>query len=208
MGYQINDAKRQNRYTKDRFVIYNSELIVELNDGFDKYKRQILKESYSKMFSQSNFISLEELSLVSRKEFSNFKMLSESKMDSKGRHEGGTGAIDNDEIYANGEDIFVRLSAYENDRRINFINKKLKPGSYTTTHDDYLTCKKNNDDPVDRYALPNDEKIKLAFYIQPKSSDKYRPGIVQPANKHSGGGVEALFNNGTSNGTYIKKRSY
>jgi hypothetical protein len=102
----------------------------------------------------------------------------------------------------------VRLSAYENDRRIDHFNKKLLDGTYTTTEDDYLTCKKYGDDPVDRYALPNDEEIKWAFHVKPKNWDKYRPGIVQPANGHIGGGIEALFDNGTSVDTYFKKTPY
>ncbi|MCH8902867.1 MAG: hypothetical protein IIA45_03010 [Bacteroidetes bacterium] len=208
MGYQVFDAVRKGRYTKVRFIVYNSELIIELNDNLDRYKLKILNEGYTKIFSQSEFINLEHPTLVMRNELSNLRLFSEGKMEDKGRHKGGTGAVDNDEIYSNGEDIFVRLSVYENDRRIDFINKKLIPGSYATTEDDYLTCKSFNDDPVDRYALPNDEEIEWAFYVQPKSHDKYHPGIVQPANGHNGGGVEALFDNGTSDHTYFKKTTY
>ena len=83
-----------------------------------------------------------------------------------------------------------------------------RSGSYTTTEEDYLLCKNNDDDPIDRYALPNNESIKWVFYIRPDSNDQYRPGIVQPANNHSGGGEEALFDQGTSNETYIERKSY
>jgi hypothetical protein len=38
---------------------------------------------------------------------------------------------------ANEVEIFVRFSAYEDDKRIDFDNKKRKPGSYTTTEQDY-----------------------------------------------------------------------
>ena len=64
----------------------------------------------------------------------------------------------------------------------------------------------SNDDPIDRYALPNDETIKWAFYIQPKSWDKLQKGIVQPAFDHYGGGIEVYFEDETSYNTYFEKR--
>jgi len=208
MGYQLIEAKRPDRYSTQRFIVYNAELIVDLNDSFQENKRKILNEGYVRMFSKSDYLDLSLSSVLKRQELRSVRMFSESKMDDKGRSSGGRGSIDNDPVYANGEDIFVRLSAYEIDRRIDFKNKCLLDGTYTTTMDDYLSCKRHNDDPVDRYALPNDEEIEWAFHIQPKSYDKYRPGIVQPANGHNGGGIEALFDNGTSNGTYLKKTPY
>ena len=208
MGYQIIDANRQGRFSTERFVVYNSELIVELDNNFNTIKRQILLESYTKMFSQSDFIALESPILVRQSAVRNVRTFSESSMNTKGRHSGTTGAIDNPPRYASGSEMFVRLSAYPDDKRIDFVKMKLKSGSYTTTEADYLTCKKYSDDPVDRYALPNDETIKWAFYIRPKSNDQYRPGVVQPANGHNGGGIEALFDNGTSDGTYLEKKPY
>jgi len=102
----------------------------------------------------------------------------------------------------------VRLSAYENDKRIDFEKKRLKDGTYTTTLYDYISCVKTKDDPVDRYALPNDETIKWAFYVQPKSNDTLQRGIVQPAFGHAGGGIEAYFENGTAENTYLLKKQY
>lgn len=208
MGYQLIEAKRIDKYSTQRFIVYNAELIVDLNNSFQENKRKILNEGYDRIFSKSDYLQLNLSSVIKRQELMSFRIFSESMMDDKGRSTGGSGSVDNEPVYANGEDIFVRLSAYENDRRIDFKNKCLLDGSYTTTMDDYLSCKNHNDDPVDRYALPNDEEIKWAFYIQPKSNDKYRPGIVQPANEHNGGGVEALFDYGTSNDTYQTKKSY
>jgi hypothetical protein len=208
MGYQLIEAKRPDRHYSQKFIVYNAELIVDLNDSFQENKRKILNEGYVRMFSKSDYVTLSLTKVLSRQELRSVRMFSESKMDNKGRHKGRSGAVDNDPVYANGEDIFVRLSAYENDRRIDFVNKRLLDGTYTTTLEDYLSCKGHNDDPVDRYALPNDEEIKWAFHVQPKSYDKYRPGIVQPANGHNGGGIEALFDNGTSRNTFLKKTPY
>lgn len=204
MGYQVVEAKKAGRYTKDRFIIYNSELIIELDDKFTDFKKQILNEGFSRVLDKSEYLSLEEPSVISKNQVKEVRFLAESKKRDKGRYSGGNGAKDNSKEYADGEEVFVRLSAYENDKRIDFINKKLKPGSYTTTLEDYLACKNNDDDPVDRYALPNDEEIEWAFYIQPKSYDQLQRGIVQPAFGHDGGGIEAYFEDGTSSDTYLK----
>jgi hypothetical protein len=208
MGYQLIDARRAGRYNKDRFIVYNSELIVEYDAYFEDYKRDIKLQSYERLVSISSYLALDSVTLVSRNTLYSLRMFTEATMHSKGRKSGGTGAIENDPIIGNGIDVFVRLSAYADDKRIDFVKKRLKDGSYTTTLEDYLTCKKYDDDPIDRYALPNDEKIKFAFYIKPEKYDRYRPGIVQPANKHNGGGIEALFDNGTTGGTYLTKSDY
>ncbi len=134
--------------------------------------------------------------------------MSETDKKNKKRNSGGKGAIDNSKEFANGIEVFVRVSAYEDDKRIDFVNKKLKEGSYTTTEQDYKDCYSTNDDPVDRYALPNDEKIKWAFYIKPKNTNILQRGIVQPDFGHDGGGIETYFENGTSDGTYLEKRDY
>ncbi|SFF81872.1 hypothetical protein [Sunxiuqinia elliptica] len=208
MGYQIIDAIQEGKYSSQRFVVYNTELVVNLDSDFDLYKRKIINEGYSSIKASSPYLELKDFQFVSRSKILEFRVLVESKMTEKGRFTGGSGATDNKEEYANGEEIFVRLSAYEDDKRIDFDNKKLKSGSYTTTYVDYQTCKRYNDDPVDRYALPNNEEIKWAFYIQPKSYDKLQRGIVQPAFGHDGGGIEAYFKNGTSNNTFFRKTAY
>ena len=118
------------------------------------------------------------------------------------------GAIDNAVENANGKEIFVRLSGFNNDRRVDKINNCLFSSSYTTIMDDYTKCKTSNDDPVERYALPTNNKIKFAFHIQPKKTDTLQEGTVQPANGKRGGGKEAYFANGTSNGTFLKQTPY
>ena len=105
--------------------------------------------------------------------------------------------------------MFIGLGAgYQDDIRIDKVNKCLLPGSYTTTFQDYLNCVTKKDDPVDRYSLPNDEPIKWAFYFQPLETDAYRFGIVQPDFGKRGGGEECLFEKGTSFGTFKKETKY
>ncbi|MEJ7681768.1 MAG: hypothetical protein WKG06_28765 [Segetibacter sp.] len=74
---------------------------------------------------------------------------------------------------ANGDELFVRLSAFEDDIRVDKENKCLLPGTFTTTASDALKCKVEKDDPVQRYALPNELTIEWAFYIQPKQGIFY-----------------------------------
>lgn len=210
MGYQVIEAKRYGKTSKERFVVYNSELIIDLDSKFSEFKRQIITEGYSRILNKAEALPIETstISLVARSQITEFRILTESKKKDKGRHSGGRGAADNPKEPADGKEIFVRLSAYVNDKRIDFENKKLRPGTYTTTNSDYLICVGLTDDPIDRYALPNDEEIKWAFSVQPKTNDVLQRGIVQPAFEHDGGGIEAYFEYGTSNNTYLDKRPY
>jgi len=211
MGYQIVEATRFGQTGVKRYIVYNSELVVNLDADFKTYKRQIFSEGFSKVLNRSNELILETNSIrvLNKAEIIQSKALgfSETKANKK-RHSGDKGAKDNSQENANGTEVFVRISAYEDDKRIDFGDKKLKPGSYTTTEKDYNECVWTNDDPIDRYALPNDETIKWAFYIKPRTSDILQRGIVQPAFEHEGGGIEAYFENGTSTNTYFQKKSY
>lgn len=210
MGYQIIEGQLTGSYSTKRYVVYNSDLIVDFDSDFQRFKQQIISRGYSSILNESNLLNIktDSIRLISRSYLYESRYLTESKKSNKKRNSGGKGATDNPKEYADGKEIFVRISAYEDDKRIDFAKKKLKDGTYTTTHYDYLDCVNKEDDPIDRYALPNDEKIKWAFYIQPKSLDRLQRGIVQPAFGHDGGGIEAYFENGTSENTYFDKRQY
>jgi len=208
IGYQIIDAVIEHRRRKERFLVYNTLLAVSFDERFFQQRRKIIREGYERTLNKASYISFESASLVNKSQLGiSPRLMMEGKGD-KGRHEGGNGATDNPKENADGKEIFVRISAYENDRRIDEKNKKLLPGSYTTTHNDYLTCLTYDDDPIDRYALPNDEDIEWAFYIQPERKDELQRGIVQPAFGHAGGGIEAFFEKGTSKNTYYNKKPY
>lgn len=208
MGYQLVEAVKLRRNKKQKFIIFNAELIIEVDFLYEVNRSRIFKDGYLNVLNNSFNLDLTNLVVLDRNDLKNQILTSRGKMNEKGRYSGGRGAIDNQQNNANGEDVFIRLSAFENNRRIDSENKCLLPGSYTTTLEDYHLCKKLSDDPVDRYALPNEKQIEWAFYIQPLKQDKYRNGIVQPANSHSGGGIEALFDDGTSKDTYFKKTAY
>jgi hypothetical protein len=153
--------------------------------------------------------------IASRNQIAAPPVLTESLKKDKGRHCGGSAAVKEPKEHADGKEVFVHLfrSRDQEDKFIDVKKKKLCapflcPGPYATTLSDYLMCIILNDDPIDRYGLPNKDKIKWAFYIQPKANDWLQRGIVQPANHQDGGGVEVYFAKGTSNNTYLYARPY
>lgn len=129
------------------------------------------------------------------------------------------GAIDAHEQTANGNisQQFIRLSAFEDDFRIDKENKCLKSGSFTTNFNDFWTLKTritssrrygnmgfdNNDiNPLERYALPTILPINFVFFFNSHLGDVFQEGIVQPAYNKKGGGTEYFFKNGTSKNTF------
>lgn len=200
MGYQIVEASKAGHYTREKFLVLNSEIVIEMNGYEDANVRKVMNEGIFSIKAAASYITLNLITVLNEKEIRN--VVNESKSDKE------SGAIDNVVENANGEEIFVRLSAFDNDRRVDKINKFLLPGSFTTTMDDYVKCKTTNDDPVERYALPNNDEIKFAFHIQPKKADSLQRGIVQPANGKQGGGKEAYFAQGTASGTFLKQTPY
>jgi len=210
MGYQIFEANPQGSSYIRKYVAYNSELIIEYDDNFAINKQRIIQKGFSTILNESNYLLLQTqtIKLLSRSIVKGSIYLSEATKNSFGRHSNGKGAKDNPKEYASGTDIFIRLSAYENDLRIDFVKRRLKVGSFTTTLEDYKNCLYKSDDPIDRYALPNNEKIEWAFFILPKSVDELQNGVVQPAFDHEGGGIEAYFEKGTSDNTFHVKTKY
>jgi len=210
MGYQIVRATQYNRTSYKRLVVYNTRLAIDLDNDFSVNRNKIITEGYKVMLSKATELMLEtdSIKVIPHSELKESVEFSGVKKILFKRHTGTTGATDSQKENASGSENFVRLSAFEDDRRIDVINKRLKPGSFTTTEVDYKACVSSNDDPVDRYALPNNDKIEWAFYIRPKLNDQLQRGVVQPAFGHAGGGIEAYFENGTSNNTYFLKKKY
>ncbi|MGB0773312.1 MAG: hypothetical protein ACPGRP_01850 [Flavobacteriaceae bacterium] len=117
-------------------------------------------------------------------------------------------AKENPKQKADGRMKFVRLSPFQNDFRIDRKNRCLLPGTYTTTYQDYCECKETLCNPVSRYALPSNNEVKWEFHVTPKEGDEFRLGKVRPANGQPGGGVEALFDDGTSKNTLTLVREF
>jgi len=211
MGYQVIRAQKEFKSVSDLFVVLNAQIIIDADSQRNAYEKLVLKEGFKSILRQIEPIGIltKTIEVLPGIYFvEDALQLNEYKSMRKKRHAQGESALDNAEEDADGKEIFVRLSAYEDDVRIDFSNMKLKPNSYATTEVDYKACVATSDDPLDRYAIPNDEQIEWAFYIRPVKNDSFQRGIVQPKYGHDGGGVEAYFENGTSNDTYYKKSSY
>lgn len=201
MGYQIVDAIGPD-YTKGPFLVLNGKLAIETRASvYPNILNVLLKEGWSKVFSSAKEIQLNIT-----------KVLGDEKRVGSFTMEGGAGknqsAKEGKKENANGDELFVRLSAFEDDIRIDKINRRLRPGSYTTTSSDALKCKIENDNPIQRYALPNELKIEYAFYIQPSMADSLQRGWVQGNFEREGGGREVYFENGTSNRTFIAQSKW
>ena len=200
MGYQIIEAAKTGSYSREKYIVLNSEIAIEMNGYEGDHIRKVINEGISKAKASATTITLSSFSVLNERQLRNY--LSEPKNDNE------KGAIDNPVESADGSEMFVRLSAFDNDKRIDKVNKCLRPGSFTTTFKDYFFCVYNDDNPVERYALPSNDEIKFAFFIQPLNGDRLQRGRVQPANGKRGGGEEAYFADGTSNGTYKLQTPY
>lgn len=125
---------------------------------------------------------------------------------------GSVGAIDSAVENASGSDTqkFVRLSAFENDFRVDRETGRLLPGSFTTDFEDFMTMTFpiNDYDPLDYYSLPNSLPIKWLFYFRSIHGDTFQRGIVQPAFGKNGGGKEYFFEHGTSKNSLISAASF
>lgn len=199
MGYQLIEAETGYFGTKNKYLVLNSQMLIDDTPQILNEVKSVFKSGYRTALFSASEIELKNIRLVENLANYRVKTFSASKQ---------TGAIHQPVEFASGTEVFTRLSAYEDDFRVDTVNKKLVPGSFSTTYLDYQYCKKNNLDPVERYALPNDEEIKWAFHIRPLKIDTLQRGIVEPANNHEGGGVEAYFKNGTSNNTFLEKTAY
>lgn len=99
-----------------------------------------------------------------------------------------------------GGEIFIRFSAFANDRRIT-PGKGLVAGTFATTKEDADAHVRTGADAVVRYALPNPAPASNVFTIYPPDSTDLKRGTAQPANNQTGGGIEVIFVNGLPDGT-------
>jgi hypothetical protein len=202
MGYQIVNATRAGEYSPEKFMVLNSEIAIEMNRNIGEDIRKIMNNVNYASKSEILTVSLNIRSVLNKIQSAHtLNMLSEPT-------DGAKGAIDNPVTWANGTDMFVRLSAFDNDKRIDKIGGHLLPGSFATTDADLQKCREYKYDPIEWYALPSNDEIKYVFYIQPLKTDTLQRGIVQPANEKKGGGEEAYFANGTSLGTFKGQINY
>ena len=112
-------------------------MVIADDFEFKSERSKINKEGFRSVLNSSKELILDgnSIKVLNEDEIrsidgikTDFRLI-ENKSQGKRRKSGDKGAIDNPRELANGVDIFVRLSAYTEDKRIDFENKKLKPGS-------------------------------------------------------------------------------
>ncbi len=200
MGYQLIEAQSTGEYNFRKYIVLNAQLVIDNDPSLNESLHKVKNLGFIKSLESAPSRRLNNIKVLNKNELSNTFEEKSSKS--------STGAKDAPPQRANGSDYFVRLSAFHDDRRIDRNNHRLLPGSYTTTSKDYVVCLRRNDDPLERYALPNDEPIQWAFYIRPTNKDYYQFGIVQADFGKRGGGEECYFDNGTSFDTFIFEKPY
>ena len=209
MGYQIIDIKTFSGESNEIYIVYNADIAISIDNDFEMNKARFINSSFKPLIPALPLLDIDpdKIKIYSQADMRNNKTISQY-IDIAKRKKGGKGATDNTKENATGEEVFVRVSPYENDKRVDIKLKKIIAGTFTTTLPDYDECIDTADNPLDRYALPTQKEIKWSFYIKPLQMDILQRGIVQPAFDHEGGGLEAFYVSGTSENTVIEKKNY
>jgi hypothetical protein len=197
MGFQIVDATFSDRSLKECLILNATLAEPTYNRSVERVLGAMLKE-YSEALYNSAVTSSEIIDVKLKADMGIFQMKAAKS------YTESIGALDAGDSFTQKDEHFVRLSHYEDDKRIDKVAKRLLPGSFATTYEDYRFCFSNGDNPIARYALPSTLIIKFAFHIQPVERTLVKRGTVQPANDQRGGGKEAFFGNGTNNDSFTK----
>jgi hypothetical protein len=202
MGFQFISARYTTGYERHFLLVLNCSIIIELDKETTLEKIEI--PEYKDLLTGLQVKKL--LDIRVGKEEESF-LVAEEAARYRNRNKG---AIDNPVELVTKDAYFIRLSAYHDDKRIDKQNKRLLPGSYTTTLEDYLLSKANKCDFIERYAIPNPARVKWAFEIMPKTGiDSCQIGTTQPNFGLEGGGEECYFAKGTSFGSFVSEaKSY
>ncbi len=206
IGYQIVAANRMNSLVRSGFLIFNTELIVDMDYRLNEFRNEIANEGLKKVGNRLAEIVLQDVVLLPKSSFVKpEKLKSKAAILDLARRISDGDASKHQAEKASGTEVFIRPTAFEDDVRVDFMKNRILPGSFTTTREDFLICKEKKDNPLDRYALATSEPIKWLYLIQPAATEVLHRGVVQPLFAQSGGGVEVFFENGTANRTSLKK---
>jgi hypothetical protein len=99
MGYQIIEASKAGSYVREKFLVLNSEVVIEMNRDQSDNVRKVINEGIFSIKSSANYITLDSISVLNEKQFRN--IFSES------RNEVERGALENPVESATGKEIFV-----------------------------------------------------------------------------------------------------
>ena len=179
MGYQL----VQRNDNGDRLLILNAELSINVKQvheiaGYQDHGGMIVIDSGD----------LETLSITPQ----NITVITHGSYPSNSRK----------------DEIFVRYSAFQNDRRIR-NDDSVMSGAYVTTENDarcwWPPIGLTGLSVVGRYALPNPAPAIYRFLLRPARIVPIACGTVAPNHGQSGGGVEVRFERDTSPDTVIER---
>src|SRR6266404_8266987 len=105
MGYQVIEASRAGSYTKENFLVLNSEVVIEMNGYESDNVRKVMRAGIASVKMSADYITLNVISVFNKNKFRS--AVNETKSEKE------KGAIDNPVENANGEEVFVRLSAFD-----------------------------------------------------------------------------------------------
>ena len=192
MGYHLVEATVN--YIQNDYIIVNGQIAFEKGSGIDEKIKLYFPANDSIAFAELSTVNLTDIHLKK----SALTIVNEPNSNAK------DASLEN----ANGDELFVRLSAFEDDIRVDKKTDIYCLALFTTTATDALKCKIEKDDPINRYALSNELAIKRLFYIQPNKTDRLQRGNVEANYGKKGGGREIYFENGTSRLTFITQSKW
>jgi len=97
MGYQVIEGQLTGSYSTKRYVVYNSNLIVDLDDNFSRNKQLIINRGYNLVLNESSLLNIktDSIKLIAKKSITESRYLSDSKININKRQSGSKGAVDN-----------------------------------------------------------------------------------------------------------------
>lgn len=188
MCYQVIEAQIPGTEIKQKFIVLNAELAVEMNDAAPLYVKEIV---------QLGIRVAKEKALPFR-----WEIVTVFSHDPELKTTVAVGETRNE--FPDGGEIFVRRSIYDNDKRVDTMNKCLLAGSFTTTLPDSLRYRNSSGDPLIQRAMDHGIRGKWGYYFQPKRTNVLQRGKPDPKT----GAKEVFFKEGTSYGTFLHRVTY
>lgn len=109
MGYQFIEAETGYYGTKNKYLVLNSQMIIDDTPQILNEVKSVFKGGYRTMLFSASEVELKNIRLVENLSNYRAKAFSASKQ---------TGAIHQSIVFPNGTEVFTRLSAYEDDFRV------------------------------------------------------------------------------------------
>jgi hypothetical protein len=196
MGYQTVDVVLRDGESL-RGTAFNSEYLLYSGEPVERLER-ITEPSRRLMLLERKELGLGErivqLKVIPTEATTPGRVREGSDPQTTSLSSGGASEAPEEELEE--EEEFKRFSAFADDHRITSTGG-LVPGSYATTAADAKHVKTGSD-AVRRYALPNPMPAVNEFTVKPPMKiTTLKRGVAQPAYGRPGGGMEAIFVNGS-----------